>query len=336
MIDFGQHRVVPLGSLEPFFVRLREPFSNVALTYPEITFTPFGGPSTDSSMTRLFEPVTVTAASGSTLTLSAALTTAVGLSYDLGFAWLRTVRDGARLVKIVRVAGSTVHLADLLTSTVDVTGGATLESAIWYVTLTSSETGALTQTPTGNRPTTWSVAWSAQPGASAPARPQLAAGTLTVVRRVFDTGLDTSALVADYPELSRATPPGQSDLAPQIRAALAEVGMAVRQHVLGLPQLRGFGSEHDADGSMLVAAHAALACSRVVGISNPARASLLAEEARRLLKSGLACLWVDLNRDGMVDGEEGQTMVSTTQASQIGRQLVAEATGRRFTLGARR
>lgn len=336
MIDFGQHRVVPLGSTEPFFVRLREPFANVALTYPEITFAPFGGPTSDSSMTRLFEPVAVTAASGSTLTLQTALTSAVGLSYDLGYAWLRTVRDGARAVKIVRVAGTTVHLADLLTSSVDVAGGATLESAIWYVALTSSETGAPTQTVTGNRPTAWSVTWNAQPGANAPARPQVAAGTLTVVRRVFDTGLDTSTLVADFPELSRATPPGQTDLAPQIRAALAEVGMAVRQHVLGLPQLRGFGSEHDVDGSMLVAAHAALACSRVVGISNPARAALLAEEGRRLLKAGLACLWVDLNRDGEVTGEEGQTLVSTTQATQAGRQLVAEATGRRFTLGARR
>lgn len=335
-IDLGNQRTVRVGSAEPFYVLLPEPFENVALTYPEITFRPYGGSPNDVSMARLFEPQAVADASGTEITLDAALTSAVGCVGDLGYAWLRSDRSGVLLVKIQEIAGTMVTLAEPLPYSVDASGTCTLESALWYVALTSAETGTPTQTTAGNRPLQWSVVWNARSGSGAPAEPRRVQGLLSVVRAPFSTGLDPVTLALRYPEVRTAIPGGFDSLWPYIIAAEAEVALAVRQHLLSLPGLAGMGTEHDCDGSPLLEAHAALAAARMWEGSNATRGALLRDQAKGLMRAGLALVYVDVNRDGLVDGAEAQTQVSTTQLSQIGRPLLAAATGRRFTIGGRR
>lgn len=335
-IDLGNHRTVRVGSTEPFYVLLPAPHDNVALTYPEVTFKPFGGAESAASMARLFEPQAVASVSGDQIELDAALSTAVGCVGSLGHAWLRSDRSGVQLVQIQEIAGTVVTLSEPLPFSVDASGTCTLESAIWQIDLTASETGTATQTTLGNRPVQWWVTWSAQTGANVPAEPSKVGGLLSVVRQPFSTGLDPVTLTLRYPELRRAIPGGFDSLWPYIVASEAEVALAARQHLLGMPGLQGIGTEHDVDGAPLLEAHAALAAARMWEATNPTRGALLREQARGLLKSGLALVWVDTNRNGQVDGAEAQTQVSTTQLTQIGRPLRAAATGRRFTIGGRR
>lgn len=334
-IDLGAQRTVRVGSTEPFYVLLPAPFDNAPLTYPELTFRPPGGFEDAQSMTRLFEPVEVVQASGSELVLDEALTTAVGLVGDLGYAWLRTEADPPMLVRIQQVAGTSVILSEPLPFTLDTTA-ATLESALWYVVLGAGQTGSPTQTTAGNAPIQWWVTWTAQAGQDAPPEPRRVDGLLSVVRRPFSTGLDPVTLLMRYPELRTAIPAGFDSLWPYIAAAQAEVALAVRQHLLGMPGLQGIGTEHDVSGAPLLEAHATLAAARHWEPTNPTRAALLREQAKAALKAGLALVWVDTNRNGLVDGTEGATQVSTTQLTQIGRPVLASSTGRRFPFGARR
>ena len=172
------------------------------------------GVTSSLSQNRAAVSVTAIAADRRTLTLS---TSAASLEQDQERAFLKTDGDGIISVLVSRIVGTTAILAEPLPREVDLSTASSLEFALWSITLTSSVTGTSKSYP-------YIVNYTADLGAETILRSEK--GLLKVTPRIFTTGLDHDQLTATFPQLADMIPRRQSDLDPQIKAALDEIGRA--------------------------------------------------------------------------------------------------------------
>ncbi|MCA9547442.1 MAG: hypothetical protein KC613_23725 [Myxococcales bacterium] len=332
MPDLTPHRTIRQGATHRWWARTPGPVTAT----PELVFhLPTGDHA--PGLTQALPPVTITAQpTRDTLTASGTLSAPAGLQHAYGLAWLVVPGSGAVSVKVAEVDGTTIRLAERLPFNLDFTeGNGTLSGALWYCDLTAANvTAAATRTEAlGDRPVPWTMTYTVQAGADLPTEPGREAGTVNVARQPFDTGLTHDGLVTAYPELVGNTPPGFSSLAPYIERALRRLAKRVRQ-ALQAKTLPGGAHPDDIDGGPLYDAHAALAASFAVGRDEPERAAALLAEFEAEFELGMDSVWLDADRDGVVDAGESPVQVVGPFGSEIGGDFtVTPASTRAFTFG---
>ena len=251
-----------------------------------------------SALTNQRDDVSVSAIADDrrTLTLTASVDTT--LERDEVRAFLRTTRDTYYAVKVTRLGGTTAILAEPLPRELALTSAATLEFASAYVDIPS------TKAVTGSYP--YTLTYTDNLGS-----PQTESGILKVTPRPFNTGLDHDELVDRYPQLADMVPRRQSDLAPQISAALDEIILSVRDHVIA-----DGATEDDVfnQGSFL-SAHAYCAAAIVYEATLQLDvASAMRERKYELLEVALRSVTIDLNGDGDID--EGESNLRRSGGSK--------------------
>lgn len=230
-----------------------------------------------------------------------------------GAAWLVTPSDGAfpvRVSGISTAAGvTTVSLADPLPRRPAGPAG-TLQWATWTTTIGPAVTA------TARRDILWTVTW--QPlhaGAAAGAETEgTDEGRIIVCRRPFSTGLTSLGLSRAFTDLGQTTGARDSCREEAIAAALDELELDLAPH-LGP---RGLYPD-DIDGHHLRLAHATLAAARIVSRTSPKRGEQLRAEYAAQLDKGLRAVWVDLDRDGVVDAGEDAVAPSGPVALEAAR-----------------
>ena len=251
-----------------------------------------------SALTNQRDDVSVSAIADDrrTLTLTASVDTT--LERDEVRAFLRTTRDTYYAVKVTRLGGTTAILAEPLPRELALTSAATLDFASAYVDVPS------TKAVTGSYP--YTLTYTDNLGS-----PQTESGILKVTPRPFNTGLDHDELVDRFPQLADMVPRRQSDLAPQISAALDEIILSVRDHVIA-----DGATEDDVfnQGSFL-SAHAYCAAAIVYEATLQLDvASAMRERKYELLEVALRSVTIDLNGDGDID--EGESNLRRSGGSK--------------------
>lgn len=246
-------------------------------------------------------PATTTAVSSDLkrLTLAGALADSARAAGERwGKAWLVTASDGVfpiRVNGIVTVEGvSTLTLADPLPRRPASAAG-TVQWARWTASLGAAVTAE------SRRDITWQVSWRPlHAGAAADdATDMVDEGRLIVARSPFSTGLTSSGLGDVFTDLAQTTPGRDSGRDAVIAAAAAELELELGPHLAP----RGLYPD-DIDGGHLHLAHAYLAAAMVVEKAEPTRAKRLRETAAQLFEKGLRQIWIDVDRDGVVDEAE--------------------------------
>jgi len=243
------------------------------------------------NQTRL--PVAVTAIASDRRTLTIA-NQPVSLQADQLRGFLLTGGDAFFSVKIVRLVGTTAILAEPLPREIDLTAPASLEFALWYATVTVAHTTGVS----GYYP--WEVNYVADLGQSTDN--QIEKGTIKVTPRPFDTGLDHDSLVSIFANLADMIPRRQQDLTPQINAALEEIILVIRDHVI--PQ--SVTEDEVFNPEQFKSAHAYCSAARVYEQNLQLDASdQMMNRCKELIDVALRSVSLDLDGDGIVD--EGET-----------------------------
>lgn len=148
-----------------------------------------------------------------------------GLQRDQMKAFLITNGDTYYSVNVVRVVGTTAILAEPLPREIDLSTSASLEFALWSVTISSAST-VLSFASTYP----YSINFTIDQGNLT--HNQVEKGLLKSVPRPFQTGLSHDDLVELFAPLADMIPRRQSDFSPQINSALQEIILIVRDVVL--------------------------------------------------------------------------------------------------------
>ena len=222
-----------------------------------------------------------------TLTLTASVDTQ--LERDEVRAFLRTTRDTYYAVKVTRLGGTTAILAEPLPRELDLSTAATLNFASAYVDIPQSNA------VTGSYP--YTIDYTDNLGNA-----QTESGILKIVPRPFNTGLDHDQLVDRFPQLADMVPRRQSDLAPQINAALEEIILSVRDHVIA----DGATEDEVFNQGSFVSAHAYCSAALVYEATLQLDvAQAMRDRCMELLNVALRSVTLDLDGDGVIDeGEE--------------------------------
>lgn len=276
-------------------------------TTPTLTFRP---PSGDVArvLTHVRTDVTVTAVDDArkVLTTSEIVAGWRGLQGDAGAAWLVTENDGPHPVQVVRIGldgaskRTQVVLAEPLSRPITIEAGDYLQWRLWHATVTAADVAAAAQ-----RDIPWTVEYSAQPGLDLPIRAERQEGLLHVVRQPFSTQLTHDGLLIHRPELASKAPRRQEGWAPQIAVAEQMLIDRLRTDLAS----RGL-YEDDLDGSRLQRAHVLLTTSVILELAAPDQAEAARAAANAAYDQALRSLWVDLDRDGVVDDGEGATQIT--------------------------
>ena len=270
-----------------------------------ITGTPtitINGSTSSLSQNRAAVSVTAIAADRRTLTLS---TSATSLEQDQERAYLRTDGDGIISVLVSRIVGTTAILAEPLPREIDLTSASSLEFALWSITLTSSVTGTSASYP-------YIVNYTADLGAETILRSEK--GLLKVTPRIFTTGLDHDQLTSTFAQLADMIPRRQSDLEPQIKAALEEVILIVRDHVIP----SNCTEDEVWNPEQFLQAHSYYAAARVYELNNQFdQAGDLRQRGEDLLLLGLRSVALDLDGDGVLDEGEENLRESGGRATDV-------------------
>ena len=222
-----------------------------------------------------------------TLTLTASVDTQ--LERDEVRAFLRTTRDTYYAVKVTRLGGTTAILAEPLPRELDLSTAATLNLASAYVDIPQGNA------VTGSYP--YTIDYTDNLGNA-----QTESGVLKIVPRPFNTGLDHDQLVDRFPQLADMVPRRQSDLAPQINAALEEIILSVRDHVIA----DGATEDEVFNQGSFVSAHAYCSAALVYEATLQLDvAQAMRDRCIDLLNVALRSVALDLDGDGVIDeGEE--------------------------------
>ncbi len=222
-----------------------------------------------------------------TLTLTASVDTQ--LERDEVRAFLRTTRDTYYAVKVTRLGGTTAILAEPLPRELDLSTAATLNFASAYVDIPQGNA------VTGSYP--YTIDYTDNLGNA-----QTESGILKIVPRPFNTGLDHDQLVDRFPQLADMVPRRQSDLAPQISAALEEIILSVRDHVIA----DGATEDEVFNQGSFVSAHAYCSAAMVYEATLQLDvAQAMRDRCIDLLNVALRSVTLDLDGDGVIDeGEE--------------------------------
>ena len=150
---------------------------------------------------------------------------ATGLQRDQVKGFLITNGDTFYNVTVVRVVGTTAILAEPLPREIDLSSTASLEFALWSTTLANT---IAVLTTANTYP--YEINFTTDLGALTQSKQEK--GLLKSTPRPFDTGLSHDDLVALLPQLADMIPRRQSDFASQIKGALDELILQVRDVVI--------------------------------------------------------------------------------------------------------
>jgi hypothetical protein len=127
-------------------------------------------------------------------------------------------------------------------------------------------------------------------------------GLLKVTPRPFDTGLDHDELVGMFANLADMVPRRQSDFEPQIKAALEDLILAVRDHVIA----DDVTEDEVFNQQSFKRAHAYCTAALIFEMQLQLDAAeAMRERYKDLLNIALRSITLDLDGDGVIDeGEE--------------------------------
>ena len=267
-----------------------------------VTLQVFGASAAISvglTQSRANSSITAIATDRRTLTLSAE---ADPLQADQQRAFVITSGDTYFAVTLSRIVGTTAILAEPLPREIDLSTAATLHVPMYYTTLTAAQ---LTDT---DGYYSYTVSYTADLGSQS--REQTEKGVIKVTLRPFDTGLDHDSLVLTFAQLADMIPRRQSDFAPQISAALDEIAMHIRSHLLAdeLTEDEVFNAQS------FQLAHAY--CSAALIYEQSAQldmADAMRARCSELLSKALESVAIDADGDGVID--EGEESVKKTGGS---------------------
>ena len=238
------------------------------------------------------------------LTLSAPIAGDNGVQGALGEAFFITAEDGEYSVRVKRLDGTQVILAEPLPTLPSMTTNATLQFRRWSTVLTLA---AVTGTESRNWVST--VSYVSQFGADTPLAPLTDKSLLHVVLTPFATGLTSETLMEWFPDLSELVPGRQGSYRSQIKHALSLIVATIRKKMRA-NECSKF--EDDVSGGTLQQCHAYLVASLIYQLRDAELSALLLERYEMILDESLASIWVDCNGDGIVDDGENPGQVSSS------------------------
>ena len=255
---------------------------------PSITVKLSGGDYTANfTQSRTDATVTTIANDRRTLTLSAPVASA--LERDEIKAFLKTDRDTFYAVTVSRLGGSSAVLAEPLPREIDLTSSATLN-----FTMSTLDIPAANLDTSGMYP--YTISFTDTAGAS-----HVETGLLKVTPRPFNTGLSHDELVAQMANLADMVPRRQSDFTPQIRAALDELALMIRDHVV----TDGVSEDEVFNQQSFLRAHVYCSAAMIFEMNNQFdAAAAMRERFLELLEVALRSVTLDLNSDGVIDTNE--------------------------------
>ena len=234
--------------------------------------------------------VTITALANDRRTLTTSGAIGASLERDEVRAYLKTSADTYYAVKVIRLVTGTAILAEPLPREIDLSTSATLNFAMSYVDIGSANTATSGVYP-------YTIAYDDIVGAKC-----VETGLLKVTPRPFDTGLDHDELVGSMANLADMVPRRQSDFAPQIKASLDEMILAIRDHVVA----DGITEDEVFNQQSFQRAHVYCAAAHIYEMNMQFDAAdVMKTRYHEMLDLALRSVTLDLDGDGVVDsGEE--------------------------------
>jgi len=219
---------------------------------------------------------------------------ATGLQRDQMKGFLITNGDTFYNVSIVRVVGTTAILAEPLPREIDLTTNATLEFALWSTTLANT-IAALTTANTYP----YQVNFTTDLGALTQSKQEK--GLLKSTPRPFETGLSHDDLVGLFAQLADMIPRRQSDFEPQIKGALNELILQVRDVVLS----DNATEDEVFNPEQFHLAHAYCTAAIIYELNLQLDvADQMRQRCHDLMEIALRSLALDLDGDGVIDTGE--------------------------------
>jgi len=233
------------------------------------------------------------------ITLSASATALKPFQSD---AFLLTDADTFFAIKIVRIAGNQLVLADPLPRDISFTANSTIQFASWLYTCSSSDVTASKQT------IAYAVEYVQSEGGQTINRVEK--GSLKVVPRPFDTGLDHNKLCSIFPHVADLAPRRSNGFEEQISSSLDELALYVRDLIVP----RDVDEDDIHNSHDLLQAHAYLAIARIHELNgNIDLSEKMRARGIELADLSMKTISLDLNTDGIIQTTENNQRVSASK-----------------------
>jgi hypothetical protein len=256
---------------------------------PSITFK--ASSTVTSVMSHSRSDISVSAIANDRRTLTIA--SSDSLQRDQALAFLKTDGDTWYSVKVIRIVGTTAILAEPLSREIDLTTSASIEFAMWYYTALSANVTSTSGT------FQYIIDYTADLGQNNISK--LDKGIIKVTPRPFDTGLDHDSFVSRFAPLADMIPRRQSDFAPQIKAALDEISLILRDKLS--PSEVTEDEIFNAESFQL--SHAYCTAARIYEMNLQLDATdAMRSRCIELLDLALRSIDLDLDGDGIIDTGE--------------------------------
>ena len=233
------------------------------------------------------------------ITLSASATALKPFQSD---AFLLTDADTFFSIKIVRIVGNQLILADPLPRDISFTTNSTIQFASWLYTCSSSNVTASKQT------IAYAIEYVQSEGTQTINRVEK--GSLKVVPRPFDTGLDHNKLCSIFPHVADLAPRRSNGFEEQISSSLDELALYVRDLIVP----RDVDEDDIHNSHDLLQAHAYLAIARIHELNgNIDLSEKMRSRGIELADLSMKTISLDLNTDGIIQTTENNQRVSASK-----------------------
>ena len=217
-------------------------------------------------------------------------------------AFLLTDADTFFSIKIVRIAGNQLILADPLPRDISFNANSTIQFASWLYTCSSSNITASKQT------IAYAVEYVQSEGTQTINRVEK--GSLKVVPRPFDTGLDHNKLCSIFPHVADLAPRRSNGFDEQISSSLDELALYVRDLIVP----RDVDEDDIHNSHDLLQAHAYLAIARIHELNgNIDLSEKMRSRGIELADLSMKTISLDLNTDGIIQTTENNQRVSASK-----------------------
>jgi hypothetical protein len=228
------------------------------------------------------------------ITLSASATALKPFQSD---AFLLTDADTFFAIKIVRIAGNQLVLADPLPRDISFNANSTIQFASWLYTCSSSK-----------QTIAYAVEYIQSEGTQTINRVEK--GSLKVVPRPFDTGLDHNKLCSIFPHVADLAPRRSNGFEEQISSSLDELALYVRDLIVP----RDVDEDDIHNSHDLLQAHAYLAIARIHELNgNIDLSEKMRARGIELADLSMKTISLDLNTDGIIQTTENNQRVSASK-----------------------
>lgn len=229
-------------------------------------------------------------------------TSATALKPFQSDAFLLTDADTFFAIKIVRIVGNQLVLADPLPRDISFAANSTIQFASWLYTCSSSNVTASKQT------IAYTVEYVQSEGTQTINRVEK--GSLKVVPRPFDTGLDHNRLCSIFPHIADLAPRRSNGFEDQISSSLDELALYVRDLIVP----RDVDEDDIHNSHDLLQAHAYLAIARIHELNgNIDLSEKMRSRGVELADLSMKTISLDLNTDGIIQTTENNQRVSASK-----------------------